>query len=328
MRKLIGGLILGVFLVSGAQLTRASDNPVFPTGPIFQLKNLVWGQTGPNGFNNNFFFTPLSVNESVCVLVYNNNTTNSHPFSMSITISGDPANKTPSDGTWQPVASTGGGILITSPVSPGIAGGLGASVSGGAQVSINFSLSSTLAGAPDTANVTITQTQGTCLSGNNIIGSNAATIALPGIVAYSESLGQSYFATSGLLTNPASGINVLQIIPSSTSRSLYFYKATVSCSAACSITIGYTTTFGSTCTTVPVSGLRISSTVTSTATANQLCTVVPGLNAISNINLAAGVPYDFDPAGLIASPNSGGFEVFLPTGFTGTIAASIRWYEK
>ncbi len=333
MKRLIQRIGLEMILaLFSAPLICATDIPVFPTGPVFQLNNLVWGQSGPIGFNNNFFFTPLNQNESVCVFVYNNNTTSAHGFSMSIAVTGNPSSTKPSDGTWQNVASTGGSQIIAPP-SPGSGGGIGTSVSGASQISIGFTNSSTQAGSPETANITISQTQGTCPSGANLSGGNTSSvIATVPIAGFSESLGQAYMASSGVITNPASAANIIHVTTAAeTSRTLYFYKTSVVCSATCSIALAVTTTTGTTCTAVSIPAMRLTATVTSVATANQLCGTIPGSIQFFNITLSAGVPYDFDDTGFIIPPNgtgASGLEVIVTTGFTGTISSVMRWYEK
>jgi len=73
--------------MSAPLITRGADVPITPTGPVYIVSgSLAWGISGANGFNNNFFFTPLSQNESVCIYVKNNNPTNLHGFSVSVNV--------------------------------------------------------------------------------------------------------------------------------------------------------------------------------------------------------------------------------------------------
>src|SRR5882762_10498585 len=95
--KLIATALLSMIL--SPHFVCATDIPVTPTGPVFTVPSLIWGQSGPNGVNNNFFFTPLSLNENVCVYIYNNNPTNTHTVNLNIIVTGNPTAK-PSDGTW------------------------------------------------------------------------------------------------------------------------------------------------------------------------------------------------------------------------------------
>jgi hypothetical protein len=177
------GVILAVFLLLSSVTLRANDVQISPTGPTFGLTNLQWGITGANGFNNNFFFSPLFLNESVCVYVYNNNTTNNHSFSVGISVNGNPLNTTPSDGSWLYLGSTNS---VATGVATGVPGGMGAAVSGAPLVAVNLSNSVVLGGSPDTANVFIVQTTGTCFSGvnnANIINGNGVGTNVQGMVA-------------------------------------------------------------------------------------------------------------------------------------------------
>jgi hypothetical protein len=55
--------------------THAIDIPITPTEPVWNFTAsgdpgaLTWGASSPSGFNNNFFFTPPSQNDSVCFYV-------------------------------------------------------------------------------------------------------------------------------------------------------------------------------------------------------------------------------------------------------------------
>jgi hypothetical protein len=174
-------LVLSLLLCLAIPL-KANDVQISPTGPTFGLTNLTWGVTGANGFNNNFFFSPLFLNESVCVYVYNNNTTNNHSFSVGVSVNGNPQNTTPSDGSWLYLGQTNS---VATGVSTGVPGGMGVTVSGAPLVAINLTNSVTLAGSPDTANVYIVQTTGTCFSGvnnPNIVNGNGVGTNVQGMV--------------------------------------------------------------------------------------------------------------------------------------------------
>lgn len=308
---------------------RAADIQVFPTGPVFQLAGLVWGTSTQPGFNNNYFFVPANVNESVCVFVKNNNTTNPHTFTASISINPDPSNITPSDGTW-PIVATGAGFFAAT--SPGLPAGLGAQISGVSKVSINFSASVTLGGSPETSNVTIIQTTGNCFSGQNFVGSAPATVsATQPILAVSDGLAQGY-TTGTNIVNPGANSTILNVNANSGGRSLYFRQVIVSCTAACSLSIQTTTTVGTGCSGVGIGFLKpVAGSPASTATANFTCaTTNPNSSGLfATVNLAANTPFVLDVSGAIApSGSTTGLDIFNITAVTGTINAGIQWYEK
>src|SRR5260370_12758681 len=122
VRKLF--LLLAMLCLFIPSIASATDIPL-PTigGPIYKLNSLVWGNSGPQGFNNNFYFVPLAQNEYVCVYVYNQNPSNSHTFSASIAVTGDPTSTTPSANTWQSAASSNtltAGIVLSVTISASI----------------------------------------------------------------------------------------------------------------------------------------------------------------------------------------------------------------
>jgi len=306
-----------------------TDIPITPTGPVFKLLPApTWGISGPTGFNNNFFFTPLSQNESVCVFVKNNNTTNAHTFTASISINSDPANSSPSDGTWQTGALSSG---LSAATSPGQPAGIGVSVSGAAQVSVNLSASSTVGGSPETANVVIVQTTGNCFSGNQFIGSAPNTISsvLP-LQVISEGLSQS-FEIGASITNPANNATILQVNANNGAKTIYFDSVTLTCNAACALEISPSTNAGSGCTPGTIGNMKVSSGVTSTALASSLCTGQPTGNASLGtfVFLQAGGTATIDLRGYIATSSSTtGLFVSCSPAVTGLVAAGFKWYEK
>lgn len=312
---------------------RAADIAVNPPGPVSPLPTLAWGPTTATalGFNNNFWFSPLSPSESVCVYVYNNNTTNPHPFNASILISANPQEQTPSDGTWNTAATAN----LTAAVSPGVAAGFGASISGVSLIAISFSGSAALGGSPDTASVKIIQTQGTCTSSQNFnfsVPNNVA--ALTPFQADSESLGQAYNG-SGSQTNPVAnqvvaGVNSTASVVKVTG---YFDSITVSTSVADTLTIQWTSSTG-TCTETNPASTRASGgasggTASQAFTFRVTCAANPTAStAIAVISLPAGGAFTYDMKGWSIAPNNGnGIEV-ISAAVTGTVSATIKWYEK
>jgi hypothetical protein len=328
LRNKILGVVLGMFVMGIVpQGARGTDIPIFPTGPVFRLTGLVWGTSTQPGFNNNYFFTPLAINESVCVYVQNNNPTNPHTFTASILVTSNPSNTTPSDGTWQNAAV---GNNLNALTSPGLPGGIAALVSGASQVSINFSASSTLGGAPDTANVTITQTNGTCFAGNNMISSGIYTVAAAApIQAVSESLSTSYGATSTVI-NPNG--EAFHLNANNGVRSVYLDRAIISCSAACSVQMNTRANAGATCTPLTAVNLKVAfvGSVATTALPENACGTPPSGGAVfSTYDLAANTPLLVDLRGLLLVANTTqGFEIGTATALTGTMRVTVFWYEK
>jgi hypothetical protein len=331
-RNTVTALLVLAFVSLFAARTQAADYAINPTGTSFQLNSLVWGTSGSNGFNNNYYFSPLYGNGSVCVSVENNNPTNGHTFTVSIVITSDATENSPSDGTWQIVAQSQG---LNAPISPGILAGLGANISGAIQVSINFSASSTLAGSPDTADIHIIQTQGNCTSGNNFIGNAAQSIAaMQPVLAISDGLSQAFEATSRT-SNPVSTTNLLHVNVNNGAHTLYFTRVIITSTSASAVilTIQGTSTLGTTCTGSTIGNQRISSPTTSTATANFVCTTIPLALSFSTIDIA--VPPNgtatVDLTGFIATAATlNGLEVSNSTGagLTGNFSCHMFWYEK
>lgn len=157
MKKL---LLIAALLFFGVS-ARAVDIPISPTGPNFEIRNLVWGSSTNGGVNNNFWFSPLYSSGSVCVYIHNNNPTSAHAVSVQILVTGSPEETTPSDGNWN---SYGPAQALNVGAAPAANGLVGAATSGAVLVSVNVSGSSVQTGSPDTANLTIAQTQnGNCM---------------------------------------------------------------------------------------------------------------------------------------------------------------------
>jgi len=311
-------------------VSHGTDIPIFPIGPVFKLPfNPTWGISGPNGFNNNFFFTPIAQNGSICVYVKDNNTTNAHSFSASILVSADPSNTTPSDGTWTINAATG---LISGAAPSGSLSGIGSSISGAAQIAIGFSGSTTLGGSPETATITIIQTQGSCSAGGNFTGSAIQTLSsVPIIQSIAEGLSQAYLATATVV-NPTAAQLVLATtqIFSQNPKATYYDRALLSCSAACTLTINQTSNAGTTCNTATVVGLRTPTGLgTITVGGTTSCAVVPTVaNVVATIFIAAGSTTTVDLRGLIETAGgTTGIDV-TSSAFTGSASATFFWYEK
>lgn len=334
--KIILGVVLGMSVLLPGRAC-GTDIPISPTGAIFKFQtNPTWGISGPGGFNNNFFFTPFFTAESVCVYVKNNNTTNSHTFTASIVVNGDPANTTPSDATWQAAATSAN---LSANTSPGFPAGIGAYVSGVAQVSINFSASSVQAGSPETATVTLIQTTGNCFSGNQFIGSATQTIsAVPAIQAISEGLSQSFTSGANVLVNPVVGITLSAINANNGAKTLYPDKVVITSTVSTNnIQIDLTNTVGN-CPGVSTSNLKAGSAVASTASdsasvnGGTVCPTPPNISTVilTNIGVTTASPTIIDLRGIIIpSGTLTGIDVRTVTGaIAGNVSATFFWYEK
>lgn len=308
--------------------SRATDIPLYPVGPVTTIANISWGGSGPGNFNNNYYFVPATSNESVCVYVYNNNTTNAHTFLGQMSISGNPSANAPSDNTWTVISNA---TSITAYTAPGTPAGIAANVSGAAVVSFGFTLSSAAGGSPDTATIRIIQTAGACPGGRNFVGgtSTLPSMSVPPIQAYSDSMAASFSASSGVVTNPAILSGLIHANVNTAPTSDYFDRAMLSCSAACIINIRPTTSLGTTCTAISAQNQRINTTGSNTTT-NQQCTVQPsGTGLFMTLHLAAGIPVTVDLRGYIAQGSSGtGIQIEMNTALTGTASAVLFWYEK
>lgn len=321
--------LIAIFLLAilSPHFVCATDIPIFPTGPVFPLNNLAWGTSTQPGFNNNFFFTPYFSSESVCIYVYNNNPTNAHLFTISVSTTADPSNSSPSGGTWQILAQRPNITLSTSPSSPL---GLGVSVTSAAQISINLSASIALGGVPDTAKVIISQTTGTCLLGNGFVGSAPSqTATLPMIQAVNDTLSQSFVSFANAV-NPGANAAILFVNDATQPKDIYFDSVTISSTAAAQINIATNSlNSGTGCSGASGFSLRVSSPISSIATISTCTGAAGGSAAVIPLQLAANTPVTIDLKGFIASQQTTtGMSVTNPAAITGTVSVSIRWYEK
>jgi hypothetical protein len=320
-------------ILSVPSLSRGTDVNIFPNGPIYSnLRSLVWGTSGSNGFNNNFFFTPINQTGSVCVYVYNNNPTNIHVFTGSITITANSQSTTPSDLSWTVAANNSKLTVASSPSVPAV---FGAIIAGAAQVSINLSGSSTQAGNPDTSNVVIAQS-----SQASSCGTAAANMTSAGILSSSADQGvsdiaQSSFAAQFTFTNPGASkmINSLSAFTATAfAKKIYFKSVLVSCSAACDEQIFLITAPGTTCLSANVSNKNILFNSTNATASSQVsCTVDPTQSTlIYRLQIPAGQALLIPLDGFISPAQSGsGLEVFNVANIAaGTVSATFEWFEK
>lgn len=325
------GMFVAILTLLCPHMAAATDIPIFPTGPVFRLNGLVWGTSTQPGFNNNYFLTPININENVCIYVRNNNTTSPHKYTATITVTSDPSNTTPSDGTWSNVTTLNSSSFA--PASPGVAGGIGANISGVAQISINLSQSTTQAGSPDTANVSIVQTQGPCFGGQNFTsGFPQPVSSTTALQSVTDTLAQGY-ATSATVTNPGIGRIITGVQANEGGRNLYFDSAVISSTAAGEVDIVVTQGAGTTCGTSTVF-LRIGNGTASTSAGLNNCAANPTTTVAIPIQVGANIPVIIDLKGFIAQgfqANAAlvaGLAAQVPAAITGNVSVSIRWYEK
>jgi hypothetical protein len=125
-------------------------------------RGLNWGGSGPNTIGQSFIFNPLDPNQGFCVFVFNNNTTSSHSFTLTVAQTGDPSVRTYFGNTqrWTNVA-TQSSFPFTVPANS--LAGINYKTTASAAIVISFSGNSTQAGSPDTADVFTVQTnQSSC----------------------------------------------------------------------------------------------------------------------------------------------------------------------
>jgi hypothetical protein len=341
LRNTVTAILTLALLSFFAAVAQASDVQVNPTGQSFPINGLIWGQSVGMGFNNNFFFSPLFPSGSVCVYVYNNNPTNAHTFTVQVAYTGDPTSTGPSTGTWNNYSTSVFLNVSAAPSGPAV---VGAAISGASQISINFSGSAVQAGSPDTANVRIVQTSGQSCT---VTGSSNARSLVTGslvsdttgqasertIAVISDAYATAFVATSGTVTNPALNQVIVGWNTLNAGKFGYFDRASVTCSAACSIYIGIGTVGGSSCSAVTPTNLKlgITSPPTTTGAAYQACGGNPTTTHSIDYSLTAGQTALIDLTGIIATYNGatqGNVNVQMAAALTGTVTANLYWYEK
>jgi hypothetical protein len=303
-----------------------TDVPIFPTGPVYKITPaLTFGSSAPGGFNANFFFTPINVNESICVFFRAANLANVHTFSVAITTTPDPAETTPSDAFWVPatqsVLSSGTGYAIV---------GLGTNVSGAAQVSLN--LSNSVAPA-DTVQVVIVQSPGPCLTGTNFVNNTLQNVnSVPMLQAVSDGLSQGFFIGT-TATNPGNAAQIIDLFDTNALKSVFPDRLLIYASVATTININRVTASG-TCTSITANivNLKIANISTPVATSDSTCSVQPTIiSLILAIPIPANTIIVIDLRGFVLPPNPSGpsaINVNMGAALTGTISANLFWAER
>jgi hypothetical protein len=323
-------LVLLLLLCAGIS-ANATNIPVFPTGPVYSVPGLIWGNNSATGIgtNNIFFFTPLNANETMCAYVYNNNPTNSHPLTVQIFFTADPGSTTPNT-SWFAAYTNSSAIAIASPGAPSISG---VSLSGAAQIAILIVNSGSLAGSPDTANLIITQT---APGGNCGVLANGATGLSSTIPFQAISDGNSTsYAFSATATNPAANALLIGAIqPANSGKTIYLDKVYISTTAAGTFNVNSTSTTGTTCTaaspgnsksgpgtTLPTGQYTSGGCAASPTVTSVLLSLPIPANTLTVIDLR-GYSVQFTPGG------TNGIDVTTLAAITGTTTLSLQTSEK
>jgi hypothetical protein len=318
---------LALLMLFSSAVAQAADYAINPTGNNFQLNNLVWGTSGANGFNNNYYFTPLYANGSVCVSVENNNPTSTHTFTILIQTTSDATENSPSDGTWQ-TNGAATGLLV--PISPGTLAGLGANVSGAAQVNVNLSASSTQAGSPDTADVHIVQTQGNCASGSGFLGSATTTIAAANpLQSISETFNSAYTQANRLVNTTLGEVIGHVWLPITSPRILYYDRVTISTSVAAEFSVNLTSTAGSGCSVDAPTNIRLPSIGPTSLGDFNCATTQPNIIiALADVFIPANSSQTIDLKGTMATVANSGVDIVSTAAIAGTVTVNTFYYEK
>jgi hypothetical protein len=120
-------------------------------------RSISWAGSGPGNLNNNFIFSPVDPNQGFCLFISNNNPTNSHTVSVTVSQTGDPslqqfigfAQK------WNTVPT-----ITSFPVTVAASGiqGINYKTTASANIRVGFTGATAQAGTPDTADVFAVQT--------------------------------------------------------------------------------------------------------------------------------------------------------------------------
>jgi len=119
--------------------------------------NANWSGTGPGTVSNNFIFQPVDPNEGFCLFVTNNNPTNAHNFSVSVSQTGDPSLRqfTGKTGQWFSVPTN---LAFPVSVAANSTSGINYKTTASAGIVVTITGNSGAAGSPDTANIFAVQT--------------------------------------------------------------------------------------------------------------------------------------------------------------------------
>lgn len=296
--------------------------------------------------NITFIFTPIAPHASIYIYLHNNNPSNAHTsqslqvFTTPFVSSRAPSLSQNSDLWVQDTVtqnSTAGAscnnLNPNGSAAPGAAG-LGSCyvmATFATQVAIKMTGAAAQAGSPDTYDLVVVQEPS--VMGSNTPGSpaqglttsNSGTSATLPIQVVSDQFSNA-FGAGIAATNPGTGVSVLAVEANNGTKSLYFDKAIISCTAACSAGIVVMSSCACSTSAGPTN-LKAGSSITPSGFAAT--TVTPTGGGLFNINLAANQPFVYDLRGIIAPPGgTAGIDLVNSTSLTGVLNVTFIWYEK
>lgn len=335
MKKLLSLIFfLFIFLIN----TKAQDQIVNARNINIQVTNpnATGGGAGAvpwNSINVAYVLAPLGPDYGFCMSVVNNNPTSSHTFNVNAFQTGDNGvlDYSHNQGRYAPLTIVGS----PSPIAANSTQTFFVRSNGAAKIAFVFSGATTQAGNPDTVDIYAVQTTSPgCGTVNPQTGQqytlatpNAGTSSATPIMAVSDGLGQAY-SMSFSITNPTA--NELILANTSTTKSLYFDKVVLSCTASCTITLGFATSNGSACGAGAAANLKGNGSPITTATLlSGPCTTNPALAGTLQVDLAANSPFSFDLKGFIGpTSTTTGVQIVNVGSVTGIVRANLFWYEK
>lgn len=152
----------------------AQDIRKTTTTNFVQFLNVPWGN-GAGAFNNNFWFNTLQTEQGVCVWISNNNPTNAHAFSLTVSSTANPAIPGFTGFTSQWTSTTNAaGTSFPFTLSAASTTTFFYTARSSAFIALQFSGSAAAGGNPDTANIIAVLTSAAnCTAiviGNTVIG--------------------------------------------------------------------------------------------------------------------------------------------------------------
>jgi len=150
-------LIVAAMIYSAAAALAQVDIPNNSRNALMDLgRSLAWGAGGRGSLHNAYIFTPVSPSESFCMVIANNNPTNSHTFNFIVATTSDQQVTSyllsPGSTRWvTATAVTGASVAANSSYYNFFR------INGASRVAISITGSTTAAGTPDTADLLIGQ---------------------------------------------------------------------------------------------------------------------------------------------------------------------------
>lgn len=185
--QIIGLLILfALFCILLVKYSAAADQYQNVYTPFVAFRNIPWGN-GAIAVNNTFWFNSLAPEMGTCIVVYNNNPTNSHTYTLAVASASDPATGgfTGFAKNWtavSPVVSTTFPVTVTALGNNAIFYATRSS----AFIAMTFSATATAAGSPDTANIIAVQSANSTSCANSLAQANQVQGLLQDGTAFSN----------------------------------------------------------------------------------------------------------------------------------------------